>query len=61
MCNVLSATSLIDAVVTFILQLFLFLLIGLEFLGYVLVRQLVNIIELFSGCEFEKVSCRVVL
>lgn len=31
-------------------QMFLFLLIGLEFLGYVLVRQLVNIIELFSGC-----------
>lgn len=36
--------------------MFLFLLIGLEFLGYVLVRQLVNIIELFSGCGLSEVA-----
>jgi hypothetical protein len=35
---------------TFVNQLVIFLLIGFEFLSYVFVRQLVNIIEFFFGC-----------
>lgn len=33
-------------------KLVIFMLITLEFLTYVLVRQCVNFIEFFSGCEF---------
>ena len=38
-------------------QLFIFMLIGFEFLGYILVRQLVNVLELFSGCACSASRC----
>lgn len=37
-------------------QAIIFTVIFLEFLGYLLVRQLVNVIEYFSACEWKQMA-----